>query len=191
MQGIVSLLPPDYSSQVKALWDELYTEFGLQGVQITHYAQFSWQIVQEYDFQQLDPILEEIARRTSPLKVRTAGIYLLTGPRPVIAIGIVKTIPLIKLQEELWNRLTEIATDPSPLYHPQAWLPHIPLAFEDVTQENLSAIIGKLGFRPLAWEMTIDNLSVLSQEPGNASELSLQYPLNGEIVDREESQTAS
>lgn len=169
MHGLVSLLPSPYYEQVEAIWKELEDECGLMGIKVTPYPHFSWQIAQDYDFERLKQILGEVASAARPIRVVTAGLGLFTGPRPVIFISIVKTAALMDFHTRMWARTQEASQNASPYYSPQAWVPHISLAYEDVDKTNISAVMGRLVFRSFSWEMTIDNLDLF-------------YELNGELV---------
>ena len=47
-------MPEPYYAKVESLWDELETRFGLNGIRVTPYPHFSWNIAEEYDRPQMD-----------------------------------------------------------------------------------------------------------------------------------------
>ncbi|MEW5871390.1 MAG: 2'-5' RNA ligase family protein [Chloroflexota bacterium] len=172
MHGLVSLLPPPYYQQVEALWQELADEHHLQGIRVTPYPHFSWQIAQSYQFDDLEEILQQIALTTAPIVIRTTGIGIFTGPRPVIFIPVVKNAGLVNLHQEIWAHTQPVSQGLSPYYAPSHWVPHISLAYEDVDQNNIMALMQKLAFRTFNWEMTIDNFALIYEPDGQIGALS-------------------
>ena len=171
MHGLVSLLSQPYYEKVEALWKELEEDCSLRGIRATPFPHFSWQIAGEYDFDRLEVIMKEVASNTVPLEIQTSGIGLFTGPRPVIYVSIVKSPALMDFQNTLWERTQEVSQETSPYYSPELWIPHISLAYEDVDQMNIAAVIGKLAFDSFVWKMTVDNLSLIFQPSGATGSL--------------------
>lgn len=180
MHGLVSLLPEPYYEQVEAIWDMLERDCGLVGIRVTPYPHFSWQIAQEYDFAQLEEILHDLVRDTVPIVVRTSGIGVFTGRRPVIYINVVKSAQVLALHEKVWEATQAVAIGVSPSYHPHAWMPHVSLAYEDVTHANVAPVIGRLAFENYSWEMTINSISVIYEPAGEVGDLRLNMEFQGE-----------
>ena len=42
-------------------------------------------------------------------------------------------------------------------------MPHITLAYGDVVSEKLGCLMDKLAFRPIYWEIEIDNLTLIQE----------------------------
>jgi 2'-5' RNA ligase len=179
MHGLVSLLPEPFYTQTKSIWQELETLYGLQGIRVTPYPHFSWQIAQEYDLEALKEALAELSKSITPFPVRTAGLGLFTGPKPVIYISVVKTPSLIDLHAIIWSRLKNVGRGISPYYSPEAWMPHISLAYEDVTPDNIADLMQTLTFRPFAWEMQIDNIALIFEPDGVIGDLKFRFNFSG------------
>ena len=177
MHGLVSLLPQPHYSLIEKLWQELESQFGLQGVYVTPFPHFSWQIAQEYDFDRLEQILVPIAARFQPLTVRTTGIGLFTGIRPVIFIPVVKEPALLHLHQEIWEASQPAAQGLSPYYSPPQWIPHITLALEDISAENIGPVMQSLAFRSFNWEMTVDNIALGYQPEGEVGAVKFKIML--------------
>lgn len=175
MHGLVSLLPSPCYEEVISLWEELETAHGLAGVQVTPFPHFSWQIAEDYDLDRLEVQMREIAQNTAAFEVRTAGLGIFTGPKPVVFIPIVKTSPLIQFHTLLWERTEGISKGRSLYYSPQYWIPHITLAFEDVDPANIAPVMSTLAFRSFAWTMEVDNLAFGYQPVGEVGTLKYQY----------------
>jgi 2'-5' RNA ligase len=176
MHALVSLLPEPFYRQVERIWQSLESEVGLRGIQVTPYPHFSWQIAEDYDLERLKPILEGIASQTKPFQVRTTGIGLFTGPRPVVYISLVKTLELMRFHSLVWESTLETSTTASPDYNPGNWLPHISLAYADVTLANIGAVMKILAFQNLEWEMKVDNFAFIYEPQGAIGQLRLKIP---------------
>jgi 2'-5' RNA ligase len=176
MHGLVSLLPEPFYQQVERLWQSLENETGLNGIRVTPHPHFSWQIAEDYDLERLKPILERIASQTQPFSVHTSGIGLFSGARPVIYIALVKTLELIQFHSMVWESTLGTSNAASPYYSPGNWVPHISLAYGDVTSENIGAAIKKLAFQSYAWEMQVDNFAFISEPEGTIGQLGFKIP---------------
>ena len=175
MHGLVSLLPAPYYEEVKLIWKELRETYGLRGIEITPFPHFSWQIAENYDFTELGFIMQEVCTRTAPIKVRTSGLGIFTGPKPVIFIPVIKNNSLTKVHKDIWNLALDYSTGLSNLYHPDLWMPHISLAYEDVDPRIVGQITGALADKDLIWEMNIDNLALIYEPTGNIGKLMYEY----------------
>lgn len=171
MHGLVSLLPAPYYQQVEALWQELETEHGLRGIHVTPLPHFSWHIAEDYDFYALEHSLLNLARSKSPIAVRTAGLGIFSGVRPVLYIAVVKDLALNRLHSEIWQASEPHAQQLSPHYQPQFWMPHISLAYEDLNADNLPQVVQQFAFRPFNWEMQIDNIALIYEPEGEVGRL--------------------
>jgi len=179
MHGLVSLLPKPYYERVEALWNKLVRNHGLRGIRVTPYPHFSWQIASDYDFDAISLVMDEIAKTTEPLLARTGGVAIFSGPNPVIYISVVKDPKLLKLHTNIWERTQTISTGLSPYYSPPNWMPHISLAYGDVTKENIGPVMKMLAFQDFNWEFTIDDLSLIYEPDGETGALKYQYKLTG------------
>jgi 2'-5' RNA ligase len=174
MHGIVSLLDSKYYAKVEGLWDELELDCSLMGIQVTPLPHFSWQVAHDYDLKSLKPVLEKIASAAHPFKVRTTGIGLFTGPKPVVFISLVKDALLLRFHELVWRLTYNSAIFPSPFYAPEAWMPHITLAYGETNWSRLSCTLEKLVYHPFNWEIEVDHITVISQFEGQIGEKSIQ-----------------
>lgn len=163
MHGIVSLLDRPHYSKVQELWRELETDCDLVGIKLTPIPHFSWHVSKEYDAGLLRPVLYRIARRFKPFTVRTTGIGLFTGDRPVLYIALVKDALLLRYQEWVWRRTRRAAILPNPFYTPELWVPHITLAHGDTDWPSLNCAMEKLVLHPFKWEIKVDNIALITQ----------------------------
>lgn len=176
MHGLVSLLPEPFYQQVEGIWQTLESEAGLHGIRVTPYPHFSWQIAEDYDLERLQPIVERIASQTRPFAVRTSGIGLFSGEQPVIYIALVKTLELMRFHSMVWDSILGTSSAASPYYSPGNWVPHISLAYGDVTIENIGKTMKNLAFQSYAWEMQIDNFAYIYEPQGTIGQIRLRIP---------------
>ncbi len=158
MNGIASALDKPATAYVENLWGDLEKHCGLTGYKSAMFPHFSWQVTEAYDQRNLKGVVGRIASQTRPFSVRTAGIGLFTGDNPIIFISIVKDEFLAQFHAMLWEQLGEIAIQPSEYYAPGKWMPHITLAYNDVSQTNLICAMQLLAFTPVNLEISVDNL---------------------------------
>lgn len=170
MNGIASLLDQPAASRVILLWQELEARCGLVGVKTTPFPHFSWQVTEAYDLSGIDVVLRAFARQAQPFTIRTSGLGLFTGENPIIYISIVKDELLMRFHSLLWDQLRGIAIHPSLYYAPEQWVPHITLAYNDVTTANLDCVMQFLAFQSFSWELQIDNLILVAQGEDQSSE---------------------
>ena len=177
MHGVVSLLDTVHKQRVESLWRELADECGLVGIRATPIPHFSWQIAEDYDLARLEEALEKIARSTKPFVVRTTGLILFTGEKPVIAISVVRDAILSQIHRMVWEQIESISDDPSRFYSPDYWIPHISLAHGDLLPDKLNCSMHRLAARSLNWEFTVDNIAFLYQPEGEVCTLQQHFVL--------------
>jgi 2'-5' RNA ligase len=180
VHGIVSLLDKDHEARVEALWDELSRDFGvsalLSRVPIPH---FSYHVAEQYDVPKLEVALRTFAHVHRPFTVRCAGLALFTGHNPVLYIPIVRTDELSQVHRTLWPYASEAAQGMLEYYHPARWVPHITLAQGDITDATLPPLIGRWLAHSFAWEITIDNVSLICDVDENAAECRRRIDFGG------------
>lgn len=175
LNGVVSLLQPVYYERVLAIMHELQGKCGIQGGLSTPLPHFSWHIAPRYELAGLEARLERIAREARPFPVRATGLGLFTGERPVVYIPVIKSAELIAFHQALWEQTIDLAEEQSPYYAPDRWQPHITLAMFDVTRSNLACLMERLAFTPVDWELRVDQIGLILQEPGGVGRLGRQF----------------
>jgi 2'-5' RNA ligase len=175
MNGIASILDKPATSRVENLWQELEARCGLVGVKSTPFPHLSWQVTEAYDVPRLETALHTLARQSQPFIIHTSGLGLFTGDNPVVYISIVKDELLMRFHSLLWERMNGIAVQPALYYAPGQWIPHITLAYNDVTPTNLDCVMQSLAFQSFDWEIQINNLFFVAQREDKFSEM-VRYP---------------
>ncbi|MBN2046886.1 MAG: 2'-5' RNA ligase family protein [Anaerolineaceae bacterium] len=161
MQAIVSTLPEPFYNQVQSLWQQLDLNCQLKGVCITPYPHITWH-VGEYTPRTLD-ILNDLIQTLAPIPIQTTGLGIFTGEKPVLYIPVVKTIELIKLHSQIWDAIAATATHNVEIYHSKTWVPHITLAYNDLTPENIDSAVKLLAFQSFDWDFSLTNLALIKE----------------------------
>lgn len=178
MFAIISLLDETHTRLVTELWNHLKTTCGLEGVFSTPLPHFSWHVAEAYWFTRLEPILIKIAQQTQPFTVRSTGVGIFNKTNPVIFLPLVRQPELTHIHQKLWRKVAPVAQNSSLFYDPTHWMPHITLAYNDVTPERLTCAIHELAFEALDWEIQIDNLAVVCQDENQVGHLYRKYPFS-------------
>jgi 2'-5' RNA ligase len=180
MHGLVSLLDQKHTRQVEELWNMLDEKCGLTGIQVTPFPHFSWLIASDFDWTALENALQNITSNASPFTVHTTGLGLFSGVNPVIFVPVVKTARLSEFHLQVWDSIQPYGTDISPLYAPDNWVPHISLAYADVTQETIPCVMQRLAFQTYNWEIRVDNISFIHEPDGHVGEIRYEFELKGD-----------
>jgi 2'-5' RNA ligase len=175
MHAIVSILDPLHYKLVEAIWRELETECGIVGIKATPYPHLSWLIAEDFEWSRLDTTIQEIANNLQPFQVRTTGLALFTGPSQVVYIPILRTTEVSRVHEMIWQRMLPLGYGISQNYAPSKWVPHISLAYGDVTPVTLPCIMERLANRVYNWEIEVANLAFINEPTGQAGTLRYRY----------------
>ncbi len=186
VQGIVTLFDVAQDELVKTLWRLLEVECGSAGVKIAPVPHFSWQIVESYNMERVEPILQDIVNESNPFIVRTAGLGLFTGEKPIVYIPLVKDARLLRFHKRIWEQTRLASTGVSELYSPGLWMPHITLVHEGVDRTNLGCLIEKLAFQTFDWEILVDNIALVEQSSVERGETRLHLKFGGLGISRGE-----
>lgn len=160
--GVASELDAASDRRVRALWDELARDFGVRrAAELVPFPHLTYQVADDYDFTRLDAVLRALAPALAPVTVRTSGLGIFAGPSPVLYLAVVRTPALDALHRAVWDAIGGAGAGLSPYYTPgDAWMPHLTLAQFDLTPESLAAIVARLAFRSLAWDVRLESLCV-------------------------------
>jgi 2'-5' RNA ligase len=162
MQGVVTLLDDRHYARVESLWEELGQKFDVRGMYVTAFPHFSYQVAEAYDERACELYLKELAARTEPFRVRTAGLGVFTLANPILYIPLVRSQRLSELHEDIWRGVPQAVPGPvAHFYQPEEWAPHVTLAQGDIDQDKLSDIIRLLSARNFHWEITVNNLALI------------------------------
>lgn len=180
MYAVVSLLNGTSYGQVEGLWAELQERCGVKGIYATPFPHFSYHVAPAYEMARLERWLRRAARSLRPFTVCTSGLGIFTGLSSVLYIPVVRSPELTRVHGRIWPRADAMATGSVAYYHPDRWIPHITLGHGDLCQANLPDVVRLLGDRSFTWEITIDNLAIISSQ-GPTAGLHLRVPLGQQM----------
>jgi 2'-5' RNA ligase len=172
MQGIVSLLDDASAQAVRALWAELDERAGLrEAAQRVPWPHCSYHIAEDYDLARLAQTLQRVAAHAQPFAATLTGLGAFEAPEPTLYLAVERNAALDALHATLWTELEDegMARGASPLYAPEPWIPHITLAQRDLTLASLRSLVTAWAGRDLRREVWLNNLTLLYQAPGAAT----------------------
>ena len=164
IEAVVSLLDVKHDEKVREVWAALEREFGLRTIYSAPYPHFSYHGANDFNDERVRHLLEQVASEGSPFHVRTVGLGVFPGPKPVLYLLVVRGPKLVHYHSRFYPVLTELAKKPNPYYHPERWVPHISLAHGDLTPELLPDVMRFLGEETFNWTITIDNFALVYTE---------------------------
>ena len=166
MQGVASLLDDHYRGQVEDLWEELQQEFGIAGIYAQRFPHISFQVVESYAASRVRTLLRQLTQASAEFSVRTSGLGVFSGSRPVLYIPVVRSPQLDELHRRVWEILAGTNSGISEHYAPEMWIPHITLAEGDVDADKAAEIVRRWSGRNFGWEIRIHNLALLTSTDG-------------------------
>jgi 2'-5' RNA ligase len=184
LHGVVSLLDPSATSRVKSIWSSLERQFGLRGVLGIPYPHFSYQVARSYDYAALEATLELLSQEVRPFTIRTSGLETFDGNWPVVFIAVERDDSLQALHRRVWTRCLPHASDVIPYYRPNAWVPHITLAYGEernsvpLLAAQVQSVLKKLNTGNYRWEIPIDNIAIVWGD-SSVQEQVRRFPLQG------------
>lgn len=171
LQGVVSLLDKETDHAVRVIWKKLERDFGLRAAQAAMAPHFSWHVAEHYPYDELKQILTPICANMTPFKVKTGGLGMFLTPEPVLFIQIIVNQSLLDLHEQIFRVVEPVCEGSLSYYHPGLWTPHITLAFQDLREDQLGAILAELHHDDFDRWVTIDNFAILC--PADNGEIEL------------------
>jgi 2'-5' RNA ligase len=95
----------------------------------------------------------------------------------VAYIPVIRTAQVSALHQRIWERMQTVGVKISDHYAPEFWMPHISLAYSDITRHSLSCLVERLGFHTYNWEIRIDNLALIYEPEGEIGAIRYQFSL--------------
>ena len=161
MYAIVTSLDADQDKQTRTIWNKLSDQCKLVGMEMFPLPHFSWQGAESYDLIKVKEVLGDFCQMIEPFQVITAGLGLFTGNIPVLYISVVKNRQLLELHERLWS-ITKIHSANRNLYYaPEEWIPHITVAYKDVTPEKLGCAVEDVLYTPIKFTVEVNSVSMV------------------------------
>lgn len=175
---VASLLNPAATHQTQEIWQLLEFQCGLAGIKLTPLPHFSWQASEEFNLPRVEESLRQLAERTAPFTIQTAGLGIFTGENPILYLALAKNRKLMELHEAIWKEVEPAAINPNIYYSPVSWIPHITLAYRDVNPENLACAVRDLAFRKTSLEVMVDHFALIYEVDGQIG-IKFRYDFGG------------
>ena len=117
------------------------------------------------------PAASRVEQLWQELETRCGLVGVKATPFPHLTWQVTEAYDLPRLE----TVLQALARQTQPLtihtsglgYTPEQWVPHITLAYRDVSSANLDCVMQGLAFQDFNWEIQVDNLILVAQEQGH------------------------
>jgi 2'-5' RNA ligase len=163
MLAIASLLDTISDRKTHEIWDLLEQKCGLADIKMTPVPHFSWLSAENYNVEKIETVLAEISQETAPFLIHTSGIGIFTGTAPVLYLSIVKTEQLLLLHKRIWESVVPYGHENNLFYRPDSWIPHITLAYRDITPDAIACATKDIINMPLYLDITVKSFVVMYQ----------------------------
>ena len=74
---------------------------------------------------------------------------------------------MAEIHKNLWVLTTPFAVGMNSYYSPENWIPHITLAYRDITEAKLNCAIQDLSGNTPQFNFPVDNIAIIYQQDGN------------------------
>ncbi len=164
MIALISVLDLITNIHNDRLLEELVLDYGLIDPSKKPIPHFSWCGAEDMDIDGAGNILQKLVASIEPFKIQTSGIGLFTGGTPVLYIPIVKNRKLLELHELIWNSVSSYLCNPNMFYSPDLWMPHITLAYQDVSQKKVVHAIKIILEDPFIFTLKVNHIAIAYAE---------------------------
>gem|GEM_PF-6245821 len=104
--------------------------------------------------------------------------------RPVLYIVVMMNTEMEAFHRQIWDAVNPVAVLPNKRYHPDRWIPHITLAMEDLTSENIGPITAFLSAYKWKYTFNIQSLSWVTRSLGESMQIENTFGINTEEASR-------
>jgi len=177
MNGIVTRLPEFIKNEVESIWKHFNSEFEMDRVMSTSFAHITWVIAHSCEEETVGEILKELRKVSVPFVIKTNGIGIFTGKRPAMYIQIKPCIEILNFQSKIYRLFSPYAQRLKKHYKPEVWIPHISIAIEDLTLENVSDAVKFILNKTFKYDIRIESFSLVRKERNQNMEIINRYYL--------------
>lgn len=129
--AVAGRLCPQLETYIRRAWQKLDEQSAVSRPPPISIPHLSFQLVQGRLDRAGRRALEELAAQLCPLPIQLSGLGLFSEPRSVLYVTVVRSLELERVQRLVTLELARLGYEPHPLYRPEAWVPHISLAFDE------------------------------------------------------------
>ena len=170
MYAIISELDQDTAVLVMRLWRKLNDACGLEGIFNYPNPHFTWMGAESVEVEPIHDLFKVIAEQTYAFPVRITGLDVFEGSSPVLYLSLFKSFSLLNLHKNLWKQIQPYLQEPNLYYSPEQWMPHITLAFRDLTKDNLACAVKSIENEPIRQVSWVNNLTLVEADDDQLGE---------------------
>jgi len=173
--GILSILENKPYNDVKKIWKIFETKYNSVGVQVFNHPSVTFQGGKVKNIKQLKKDFQKVISKIKPFEIEVNGYGHFN--KKVIYLKVKKTNDLIKLNK-LINQFSVIyCKDLFKYYTPKKWIPHITLAMDDLTEDNLEKAWNELSKNKVRFKQKLHNLCIVKWYPSGKIKIIKKYEL--------------
>jgi len=135
--GVASLLTGVVKQEVLRYWELVEREYGSVGVKSFDYPNLGFQGGDCEDVKSLGNELQELILQVNSIEIQIHGFDYFTHPNNVIYLKVVPSTELQQFHKKIHNIMAKHCKTVFSYYIPETWVPHVSIAMEDLTLENL------------------------------------------------------
>jgi 2'-5' RNA ligase len=168
LDGIATVLDRLNYDRVQSLWTGLQSRCEIPETRTDLIPHFTWHVSESYNHDRMIEVLKNFCGKLKPFTIRTSGLGIFSGEKPVVYINIVKDQRLVEIHRELWESFTPLAIEPSFHYSPEYWMPHITLFFDEIfkklppkldTHQAMLCVLDNLARERYEWQIEVNNFA--------------------------------
>jgi 2'-5' RNA ligase len=181
--GILTILNESRNPELYQTWRELEASCQLPREFLTPVPHITWHVAGSYTLPELQEILARWTAHKRAITAQASGLGIFSGPSPVIYVRVFKDQRLINFQRSLWKAVIHSAEEPSAYYAPDAWMPHITLAYGEIPPDRLGCAIQALAYKVIRFKFTVDHVALGYLHEDNTWGIAVEYFLHS-VQDR-------
>ncbi|SFX45245.1 hypothetical protein SAMN04487866_10857 [Thermoactinomyces sp. DSM 45891] len=143
MNAILSYLPAIEEKRIQQIWLEATYRCQIEDAD-TFPPQLVYQVANGYEVKGLQVALERVIPQQTSFCIHCFGVGMTGVRNPRFYIPIVKSYPLVQLQQTIWEETRLIRMGICPTYQPNEWIPRIYFPFVRVTPYQASKLYNDL-----------------------------------------------
>ncbi|MEM8535060.1 MAG: 2'-5' RNA ligase family protein [Chloroflexota bacterium] len=142
--GVSSDLTGNAYDAVMVLWRHLEHRYDLRMAQAAIRPHVTYVVGECRKPRALAKTLDQLALQIEPHEVHIDGVDVFEGRYPVIFLKVVRTAYLEQVHRQLYDAMKEAGLNVRKEYQPEHWVPHVTLAFQDVSPQSIAPILEDL-----------------------------------------------
>lgn len=159
--GITAIVNDKLRSEILRLWNIAETKYNSKGVQSFNHPNLSFQGGLCDDIPSLMNAISNLCANLGPFQITVDGLGFFEQPSNVVYLKVIKSEELKSVHRKVNDLLNKHCSDIFEFYTPENWIPHITVAMDDLSIENLQRFKRDfVGYTPLFTQI-ISNLQLI------------------------------